>query len=148
MTTDIGTAIAFAPGQRLAFDYVNWRGERATRVADAVSLRHGATEWHPEPQWLVLARDIERGADREFALADMIPAEGARLLFVEGQRADMGHGGRLGPLSRPGALRFASSATDARPQWVLDHMVEEPGASADCVPIRYLVPIVAPEDAA
>ena len=30
----------------------------------------GATDWHPEPQWLLTAFDAEKQADRDFALKD------------------------------------------------------------------------------
>ncbi len=64
-------AFAFTPGRRVAFDYVNWRGERARRVVEPVQLWFGATEYHPEPQWLLKARDVEKGAMRDFALKDI-----------------------------------------------------------------------------
>jgi len=38
------------------------------RWATPVSIRWGVTEWHIEPQWLMLAFDHVKGADREFAL--------------------------------------------------------------------------------
>jgi len=31
----------------------------------------GSTEWHPEPQWLLEAFDIEKGERRSFAMADI-----------------------------------------------------------------------------
>jgi len=60
-------AVAAAP---LWMTYKNWRGEVATRKIQPLSLRFGSTEWHPEPGWLLLAMDMEKGAEREFALAD------------------------------------------------------------------------------
>ncbi len=54
----------------LSMTYKNWRGEVATRRIQPLSLRFGCTEWHPEPGWLLLAIDIKKGAEREFALAD------------------------------------------------------------------------------
>jgi hypothetical protein len=58
----------------IAFDYVNWRGERARRRARGpYSIRYGATEYHPEPQYLLSAVDLDRGLPREYALADMVP---------------------------------------------------------------------------
>lgn len=55
--------------------YTNWRGETAIRNILPVSLRFGSTEWHPEPQWLLLAKDVDKGEDREFALLDMQPVD-------------------------------------------------------------------------
>ena len=56
--------------EALCFHYTNWRGETALRRAIPISIRHASTEWHPEKQWLLLAYDIDKQAEREFALAD------------------------------------------------------------------------------
>lgn len=53
--------------------YTNWKGITATRRIRPHSLRFGSTEWHPEPQWLMKAEDIEKNELREFALKDMTP---------------------------------------------------------------------------
>ncbi|MDR6952331.1 hypothetical protein J2X65_001686 [Ancylobacter sp. 3268] len=53
----------------LTFTYRNWRGETDTRRALPLGIRFGSTEWHPEPEWLLRAFDIDRQAEREFALA-------------------------------------------------------------------------------
>lgn len=53
-------------------DYVNYRGERATRHVMPESIRFAATEWHADPQWIVVAYDCDRGAERGFALAEII----------------------------------------------------------------------------
>jgi hypothetical protein len=52
-------------------DYTNHRGERAVRrIAPLMgSLRFAATEWHPEPQWVFDAIDLEKHAERTFALS-------------------------------------------------------------------------------
>jgi hypothetical protein len=50
--------------------YTNWRGETSRRRIIPKSVRYGSTEWHPEPQWLLLAWDDDKQADREFALKD------------------------------------------------------------------------------
>lgn len=65
------------------FTYTNWRGETAERWATPLGVRWGATEWHPEPGWLLRAFDHDKGEEREFALADCN--------FKEGQ--DGGHHG-------------------------------------------------------
>lgn len=54
--------------------YTNWRGETSTRRIIPKSVRYGSTEWHPEPQWLLLAWDDDKKTDREFALKDFGPA--------------------------------------------------------------------------
>jgi hypothetical protein len=70
---DIFTLIENQP--TLSVIYTNYRGETAIRKIQPKSIRFGSTEWHPEPQWLLLALDIEKNADREFALHDMKPTE-------------------------------------------------------------------------
>jgi predicted DNA-binding transcriptional regulator YafY len=63
----------FKPGQVLRFRYVNWQGVVANRTTRVIELTFGKTEWHPEPQWLLKAYDIEKNAVRFFALQDMVP---------------------------------------------------------------------------
>jgi hypothetical protein len=53
----------------VTFRYTNHRGETATRRVIPQGVGFLATEWHPEPQWLLHAYDLDRGADRSFALA-------------------------------------------------------------------------------
>jgi predicted DNA-binding transcriptional regulator YafY len=57
--------------KRVSIDYINWRGERSRRtiIPDAVSF--GANKWHPKPQWLLRAFDVEKAAWRHFAMADI-----------------------------------------------------------------------------
>lgn len=49
--------------------YTNWRGETSEREIRPLHMWFGATEWHPEPQWLITAKDIGKGVERDFALA-------------------------------------------------------------------------------
>lgn len=73
----IRSAIVPGVGEPVADDaavliatYTNYRGETAVRRIIPKSVRYGSTEWHPEPQWLLLAWDDDKQADREFALKD------------------------------------------------------------------------------
>ncbi|WP_336801693.1 hypothetical protein [Kaistia sp. MMO-174] len=50
--------------------YTNWRGESHLRTIIPRGVWYGATEWHPEPQWLLRAFDIEKQADRDFAMIE------------------------------------------------------------------------------
>jgi len=52
------------------FFYTNYRGERSIRTAVPVILLWGSTEWHPRPQWILTAFDLDKGAERSFALED------------------------------------------------------------------------------
>lgn len=63
--------------RQISFDYVNWRGESGTRIAIPMGLRWGSTEWHPVEGWLMEAWDLEKGAYREFSLADCRFSRGA-----------------------------------------------------------------------
>ena len=63
----------FTPGQNQRFNYGNWQGEVAIRTGRVVRLSYGSTEWHREPQWLLEALDVEKGAVRMFAVRDMAP---------------------------------------------------------------------------
>ncbi|PZQ86048.1 MAG: hypothetical protein DI549_00630 [Ancylobacter novellus] len=55
----------------LYFTYRNWRGEVSERSVVPLYVWHGATEWHPEAQWLLHAFDASKRQDRDFAMADM-----------------------------------------------------------------------------
>lgn len=49
-------------------DYTNHRGERAERLIVPHRWYWGSSAWHPEPQWLLDAEDVEKHQDRTFAL--------------------------------------------------------------------------------
>jgi predicted DNA-binding transcriptional regulator YafY len=51
--------------------YTNYRGETALRIIVPQKILFGETEWHPEPQWLLEAYDVEKGASRSFAMKDI-----------------------------------------------------------------------------
>jgi len=55
--------------------YKNWRGETSRRSIVPLKVWYGATEWHPEPQWLLQALDTEKGVVRDFALKDFNKGE-------------------------------------------------------------------------
>jgi len=57
-------------GDPVTLTYTNWRGETADRSIVPRSVWFGSTEWHPEPQWLLRALDVEKQAERDFALKD------------------------------------------------------------------------------
>ncbi|WP_336801783.1 hypothetical protein [Kaistia sp. MMO-174] len=58
------------PGQPVEVLYTNWRGVTGVRSIIPKSVWYGSTEWHPEPQWLLRAFDVEKQADRDFALIE------------------------------------------------------------------------------
>lgn len=59
------------PSVAVNIDYTNWRGERSIRTIIPYSIRFGISGWHTEPQWLLRAFDVDKGDDREFAMADI-----------------------------------------------------------------------------
>ena len=51
--------------------YTNYRGETAVRNIEPLDMRHGSTEWHPQPQWLLAAMDLDQNVEREFAFNEI-----------------------------------------------------------------------------
>ncbi len=60
-----------APKQAVRILYTNHRGDTAWRRIVPESIQWGSTDWHPEPQWLLWAFDLDRDAVRTFALRDI-----------------------------------------------------------------------------
>lgn len=58
--------------QRVWIDYINYRGERAWRFIAPKELVFDRNEWHPEPQWLLTAWDVEKKAPRTFAMRNIL----------------------------------------------------------------------------
>jgi hypothetical protein len=54
------------------FEYVNHRGERATRTVRPIRLWFGSTAFHPEPGWLLECFDLDRMATRDYSMAGMV----------------------------------------------------------------------------
>lgn len=50
--------------------YRNHRGEVSTRRIIPRDIRYGATRWHPELQWLLDCWDLDKNAERTYALRD------------------------------------------------------------------------------
>jgi predicted DNA-binding transcriptional regulator YafY len=73
--------------------YTNYRGETADRRIIPIRIRFGSTKWHPEPQWLLEAFDVDRGADRAFALSDVLhwKSESNSCSAVQHQKAASEH---------------------------------------------------------
>ncbi|WAW11539.1 hypothetical protein vBAcePPAc_0162 [Aeromonas phage vB_AceP_PAc] len=59
-------------GQQTQFEYINYKGIKSTRNVIPMSLYFGATEFHPENQWLIVAYDLDRQCERTFALKDIV----------------------------------------------------------------------------
>jgi hypothetical protein len=52
----------------IVIDYTNWEGFRRHRAIVPIKIFFGSNEWHPKPCWLLLALDIEKRAERTFAM--------------------------------------------------------------------------------
>ena len=51
--------------------YTNYKGKTAVRKIIPQDIYFGSTEWHPENQWLMRAYDVDKEADRTFAIKDI-----------------------------------------------------------------------------
>jgi predicted DNA-binding transcriptional regulator YafY len=56
----------------VTFRYTNYKGETEPRRVIPRELRFASTEWHPEEQWVLEAFDLDRNAERSFAIKDII----------------------------------------------------------------------------
>jgi predicted DNA-binding transcriptional regulator YafY len=50
------------------FRYTNHRGETRLRRVVPRRIEFIATDWYPEPQWILFALDIDKAAERGFAM--------------------------------------------------------------------------------
>ena len=57
--------------EAVAILYTNYRGETSVRRIVPKRIWFGKTDWHPEDQWILDAYDLEKKADRGFALKDV-----------------------------------------------------------------------------
>ena len=53
----------------LIITYTNWRGETAERRIIPIKFHVAETSWHPGPQWLLKALDVDRDLERDFAVS-------------------------------------------------------------------------------
>lgn len=63
--------IPYDPKAVIKIRYTNYRGETAVRRIVPIQIRFAASKWHPDEQWLMDAYDIDRQAERSFALVDI-----------------------------------------------------------------------------
>lgn len=57
--------------QAVTIWYTNHRGDAQQRRILPGRLWFGSTEWHPEPQWLLDALDLDRQVQRIVAMRDI-----------------------------------------------------------------------------
>lgn len=51
--------------------YTNYRGETSFRCIIPGKIWFGATQWHPDEQWLLDAYDVTKKVTRSFAMKDI-----------------------------------------------------------------------------
>lgn len=61
----------FSDNQKVKILYKNWKGVTSYRNIVPKSVEFKSTEWHPEEQWILNAFDIDKQADRAFAVKDI-----------------------------------------------------------------------------
>lgn len=66
--------LSLSPGSVHTVTYRNWQGVTSERRIQVTEIYYGATTYHPTPQWLLRAWDLDKREERTFALADMRPA--------------------------------------------------------------------------
>lgn len=54
------------------FNYKNHRGKVEVRHVLPIRIWFGSTAWHPEPQWLMEAFDLDKQGTRDFALCGIL----------------------------------------------------------------------------
>lgn len=59
--------------------YRNYKGEVRDRRVGPLFWWYGVNEWHKEPGWLLHAVDLDKGAERDFALGGMLHTLSGRL---------------------------------------------------------------------
>lgn len=63
--------ITVSKGSFIVFTYTNWKGETSVRKAIVSDFSFGSNEYHKEPQFMILAFDVEKSAYRTFATKDI-----------------------------------------------------------------------------
>lgn len=51
--------------------YTNWKDETAYRNIIPKNIEFKSTEWHKQEQWILNAFDVDKQADRGFAIKDI-----------------------------------------------------------------------------
>lgn len=67
---------------QVSLNYTNYRGETSLRTIIPKSIRCGTSEWHPEAQLLLTAFDVDKQAEREFAMKDFAGEKLMKLLLL------------------------------------------------------------------
>ena len=63
--------MVFKENQNVKILYTNWQENTAYRNIIPKSMEFKSTEWHKEEQWILNAYDVDKQADRGFAMKDI-----------------------------------------------------------------------------
>lgn len=63
--------VQFAPQDHAIINYTNWEGITADRRIQPLHIWFGVTEYHKTPQFLLHAIDLDKNAERDFAMNDI-----------------------------------------------------------------------------
>ena len=55
----------------VTFTYKNHRGETSVRLVCPIMIAFGSNEYHPDPQWLLHGWDIQKEAERTYAMKNI-----------------------------------------------------------------------------
>lgn len=58
-------------GEEISFTYKNHKGEISERKVIPIKTYFGSTIYHPEPQKLLVAIDLDKKKERTFAIKDI-----------------------------------------------------------------------------
>lgn len=64
--------------EALVFKYRNWEGKVGIRHVRPIKIWFGSTEWHEGRHWFLKAHDLDKDAERDFALEDILEFYGVR----------------------------------------------------------------------
>lgn len=67
----MGDYISVKQGDFILFEYTNYKGEWSVRNALVLDVLYGSNKYHPEKQFLIHARDLNKNEIRYFAMKDM-----------------------------------------------------------------------------
>jgi predicted DNA-binding transcriptional regulator YafY len=59
---------AVGEGARVRIYYTNWKGATGWRTVRPLRLWYGSTEHHKQEQWILTAFDLDKQAERDFAM--------------------------------------------------------------------------------
>jgi hypothetical protein len=68
---DFGSPPGIDPARHVVIDYTNHRGERALRTVEPMAMEYRVSPWHEGKQWIMQAWDVDKEAERDFAMKDI-----------------------------------------------------------------------------